>query len=237
MIFLHVHLRLLFQNFPVLKEPLLYNVNVRIVNEHLRNIFADSELQKDSVIRNFRITASDGKSYDTMHYNLSTIIAFGYKVNSERSIQFRKWATTIIDMKFGDTSDLFGNEKDNSCKSVIGAVYQTFDEKAANCYSGGAADAAGGGVPGGAAPPEKGAGSRPKGGGPRADPRGEGFPPLWLSCEVRKKVSCGYGFSEEVALVEHVATGCKEVGLLLGFDAFGNYFKPQVLCDGDDAFD
>lgn len=60
---------------------------------------------------------------------------------------------------------------------------------------------------------------------------------LWLSCEVREKVGCGYGFSEEVALVEHVATGCKEVGLLLGFDAFGNYFKPQVLCDGDDAFD
>jgi hypothetical protein len=53
-------------------------------------------LQEDSVIRNFRITASDGKTYDTQHYNLSAIIAVGYKVNSERAVQFRKWATGII---------------------------------------------------------------------------------------------------------------------------------------------
>ena len=76
---------------------LLYSVNVRTVNEHLKNIFTDRELEEDSVIRNFRITASDGKSYDTMHYNLSAIIAVGYKVNSERAVQFRKWATTIIE--------------------------------------------------------------------------------------------------------------------------------------------
>jgi hypothetical protein len=74
----------------------LYDVNVRTVNEHLKKIFADSELQEDSVIRKFRITAADGKSYNTMHYNLSAIIAVGYKVNSERAVQFRKWATTII---------------------------------------------------------------------------------------------------------------------------------------------
>jgi len=76
---------------------LLYDVNVRTVNEHLKNIFSDSELEEASVIRNFRITASDGKKYDTMHYNLSAIIAIGYKVNSERAVQFRKWATTIIE--------------------------------------------------------------------------------------------------------------------------------------------
>jgi hypothetical protein len=76
---------------------LLYDVNVRTVNEHLKNIFTDSELEEASVIRNFRITASDGKSYNTMHYNLSAIIAVGYKVNSERAVQFRKWATTIIE--------------------------------------------------------------------------------------------------------------------------------------------
>jgi hypothetical protein len=74
----------------------LYDVNVRTVNEHLKKIFSDSELQEDSVIRKFRITAADGKSYNTMHYNLSAIIAVGYKVNSERAVQFRKWATTII---------------------------------------------------------------------------------------------------------------------------------------------
>jgi len=76
---------------------LLYDVNVRTVNEHLKNIFSDSELEEASVIRSFRITASDGKNYDTMHYNLSAIIAVGYKVNSERAVQFRKWATTIIE--------------------------------------------------------------------------------------------------------------------------------------------
>jgi len=74
----------------------LYDVDVRTVNYHLKRIFSDSELQEDSVIRNFRITAADGKNYNTKHYNLSAIIAVGYKVNSERAVQFRKWATTII---------------------------------------------------------------------------------------------------------------------------------------------
>lgn len=74
----------------------LYDVNVRTINEHLKKIFADHELQEDSVIRKFRITATDGKNYDTQHYNLSGIIAVGYKVNSERAVQFRKWATRVI---------------------------------------------------------------------------------------------------------------------------------------------
>lgn len=74
----------------------LYNVNVRTINEHLQKIFKDNELQDDSVIRNFRITASDGKNYNTQHYNLSATIAVGYKVNSERAVQFRKWATQIV---------------------------------------------------------------------------------------------------------------------------------------------
>lgn len=76
---------------------LLYDVDVRTVNYHLKTIFKDSELEEASVIRNFRITAEDGKKYDTKHYNLSAIIAVGYKVNSERAVQFRKWATTIIE--------------------------------------------------------------------------------------------------------------------------------------------
>jgi len=74
----------------------LYDMDVRTVNYHLKKIFSDSELQEDSVIRNFRITASDGKNYNTKHYNLSAIIAVGYKVNSERAVQFRKWATIVI---------------------------------------------------------------------------------------------------------------------------------------------
>ncbi len=53
-------------------------------------------MQEVSVIRNFRITAADGKNYNTKHYKLPAIIAVGYKVNSERAVQFRKWATGII---------------------------------------------------------------------------------------------------------------------------------------------
>jgi hypothetical protein len=74
----------------------LYDVETNTINYHLKKIFSDNELSEASVIRNFRITASDDKNYDTQHYNLSAIIAVGYKVNSERAVQFRKWATGII---------------------------------------------------------------------------------------------------------------------------------------------
>ena len=76
---------------------LLYGVEIPTINYHLQKIFEDNELDKNSVIRNFLITADDGKTYNTKHYNLSAIIAVGYKVNSERAVQFRKWATQIIE--------------------------------------------------------------------------------------------------------------------------------------------
>jgi len=75
----------------------LYNVEVNTINYHLKKVFEDNELQEESVIRIFRITANDGKSYDTKHYNLAAIISIGYKVNSERAVQFRKWATGIVE--------------------------------------------------------------------------------------------------------------------------------------------
>lgn len=71
----------------------LFNVDVRTVNEHLKNIFLEQELKEMAVIRNFRITANDGKIYDTKHYNLDAILAVGYRVRSDRGTQFRKWAT------------------------------------------------------------------------------------------------------------------------------------------------
>jgi hypothetical protein len=74
----------------------LYEVETQTINYHLKKIFSDNELQEDSVIRKFRITAADGKTYDTQHYNLSATISVGYKVNSERAVQFRKWAGGII---------------------------------------------------------------------------------------------------------------------------------------------
>lgn len=74
----------------------LFDVTVPTINEHLKNILASNELQEDSVIRKFRITAADGKSYDTQHYNLDAIISVGYRVNSVRATQFRQWATGIL---------------------------------------------------------------------------------------------------------------------------------------------
>lgn len=71
----------------------LYDVDVRTINYHLETVFSDHELDEEAVVRNFWITASDGKTHDAKHYNLSAIIAVGYEVNAERAVQFRKWAT------------------------------------------------------------------------------------------------------------------------------------------------
>ena len=104
----------------------LYDVNVRTVNEHLKKIFADSELQQDSVIRKFRITASDGKSYNTQHYSLPAIIAVGYKVNSERAVQFRKWATGVIE-QFTIKAYVMDDERIKAGGSVLTEQY--FEEQ------------------------------------------------------------------------------------------------------------
>jgi len=74
----------------------LFGVSIPTINEHLKNIFETNELQEDSAIRKFLITASDGKEYDTQHYNLDAIIAVGYRVNSKRATQFRIWATQVL---------------------------------------------------------------------------------------------------------------------------------------------
>jgi hypothetical protein len=71
----------------------LFQKDVRTINEHIQNIFEERELAPDSVIRKFRITAGDGKLYETQHYNLDVIISVGYRVKSPRGTQFRIWAT------------------------------------------------------------------------------------------------------------------------------------------------
>lgn len=74
----------------------LFGKDVRTINEHIQNVFAEGEMVADSVIRKFRITAADGKSYETGHYNLEMIIAVGYRVKSPRGTQFRQWATARL---------------------------------------------------------------------------------------------------------------------------------------------
>ena len=100
----------------------LYNVETHTINYHLKKVFADSELEETSVIRKFRITATDGKNYDTQHYKLSAIIALGYKVNSERAVQFRKWATGIIE-QFTIKAYVMDDERIKSGGSILTEQY------------------------------------------------------------------------------------------------------------------
>ena len=77
----------------------LYDVDVRTINEHIKKIYSDSELEENATIRNFRIVQTEGSrqvSRNTKHYNLQMIIAVGFKVNNERAVQFRKWANSIV---------------------------------------------------------------------------------------------------------------------------------------------
>ena len=76
---------------------LLYDVESHTVTYHLQKAFKSGELDENSVTRIFRVTASDGKPYDTKHFNLKAIISVGNKVDSPRAVQFRKWANNVIE--------------------------------------------------------------------------------------------------------------------------------------------
>jgi hypothetical protein len=104
----------------------LYNIETHTVNYHLKKIFSDSELEESAVIRNFRITAKDCKSYDTKHYSLSAIIAVGYKVNSERAVLFRKWATQIV-QEFTIKGFAMDDERLKNDGTILGKKY--FEEQ------------------------------------------------------------------------------------------------------------
>lgn len=77
----------------------LYDVSIPTINEHIKKVFSDSELQENSTIRKFRIVQQEGSrqvSREVIHYNLQMIIAVGFKVNNDRAVQFRKWANSIV---------------------------------------------------------------------------------------------------------------------------------------------
>lgn len=75
----------------------LFEVNVPAISKHLKNIFDTNELEEESVISKMETTAKDGKRYKTNFYNLKAITAVGYRVNSHRATQFRKWATSVLE--------------------------------------------------------------------------------------------------------------------------------------------
>ena len=104
----------------------LYDVETHTINYHLKKVFSDSELEEVSVIRNFRTTAADGKNYNTKHYKLTAIIAVGYKVNSERAVQFRKWATGVIE-QFTIKAYVMDDERIKAGGSIL--IEQYFEEQ------------------------------------------------------------------------------------------------------------
>jgi len=74
----------------------LFEKDRTVITKHFKNLFESGELVENSVCANFAHTAKDGKTYNTNYYNLRAITAIGYRVNSHRAIEFRKWATEIL---------------------------------------------------------------------------------------------------------------------------------------------
>lgn len=74
----------------------LFQRDKSTISRHIKNIFTEGELQRDSVVAKFATTASDGKAYNVDYYNLDVIISVGYRVKSNRGTQFRIWATGIL---------------------------------------------------------------------------------------------------------------------------------------------
>ena len=95
-----VNIDVLFQNETLwLTQKLmaeLFEVNVPAVSKHLKNVFETGELKEDSVVSILETTAEDGKNYKMKYFNLKAIVAVGYRVNSHRATEFRKWATEIL---------------------------------------------------------------------------------------------------------------------------------------------
>jgi len=97
----------------------LYGVERPGITQHIKNIFAEGELQENSVSKKFLRTATDGKNYDTKHYNLDMIISLGYRINSKIATQFRQWATKRLNeyIRKGFTMD------DERLKNLGGGGY------------------------------------------------------------------------------------------------------------------
>lgn len=95
-----VHIEVLYAEeniwLPQSRMAELFDTTKQNISLHLKNLFTEGEINKDSVVKEFLTTAKDGKKYKTFFYSLEAIIAVGYRVNSERGTQFRQWATGVL---------------------------------------------------------------------------------------------------------------------------------------------
>lgn len=100
----------------------LFGCSTDNISLHLKNIFADGELEKNSVTEKISATAADGKKYNTQFYNLDAIISVGYRVNSRRATQFRIWATGIL-KEYMTKGFVLDDERLKQGKTAFGADY------------------------------------------------------------------------------------------------------------------
>lgn len=103
----------------------LFETSVANINTHIRNVLGDSEVDGDSVIKDYLITAADGKTYKTKHYNLDMILAIGYRVRSSRGVQFRRWATQTL-REYLVKGFVLNDDRLKAAESTFGKDY--FDE-------------------------------------------------------------------------------------------------------------
>lgn len=115
----------------------LFGRSAKTINEHLRNVFRDGELDEASVSRKFRITAADGKSYSVLHYNLDVILSVGYRVSSRQATKFRQWATDILKRYLiqGYALDERRLDDDPSALRRLAADVRTLRTKEKNIYA------------------------------------------------------------------------------------------------------
>ncbi len=100
----------------------LFGCSTDNISLHLKNIFADGELEKNSVTEKIAVTAADGKKYNTQFYNLDAIISVGYRVNSRRATQFRIWATSIL-KEYMTKGFVLDDERLKQGKTAFGTDY------------------------------------------------------------------------------------------------------------------
>lgn len=97
----------------------LFQRDKSVISRHIRNIFKEDELDRDSVVAKYATTAEDGKTYQVEHYNLDVIISVGYRVKSKRGVEFRQWASRILKQYLIEGYALNPTRLDNAPSSLL----------------------------------------------------------------------------------------------------------------------